>query len=229
MIKKVIIVITALALVIGAILVNEFTTLGKKGTGFENVEVINDFKEGTHYTLIDEEKIKPFLEPLGIKEGQSFEIFSYSCPACYGMEPLAHAIDKQFKLNLKQVQLGFEGIPLAEVDYYINHFYTGKDIASAKLNVYNLMLDHAKTTEQKIAIVKNPSELIGVKETDITDELKVKAELYSKQTVALADALELRSTPAIYIGGKYLLNMSEIKSPNNLFRLMKKLKEEGKI
>lgn len=229
MIKKLILPLAASVMVLGAIAVNEFTSAGQSESQFKNIEVITEFKEGTHYTTIDEKAVAPYLEPLGIAADQSFEIFSYSCPACLGFESLANAIDSKYKLDMRKIQLGFEGIQLAELDYVINTLLTGKEKSVARLATYDLMLDHAKSIEQKIAIVSNPNELIGIDSSLVTEEIKEASTVYADHTIALADALQLQSTPSIYIKGKYLLNMAEIKSPDNLFRLMEHLKATNKI
>ncbi|MDK9793258.1 thioredoxin domain-containing protein [Vibrio sp. D431a] len=228
MLKKAIIGAVAVAIAIIAIIANEVINRSTDNP-FDKVTTITEFKEGIHYSVIDTNKIKPYLDQLGINEGESFEIFSYTCPACFGFEPLVNAIDKKYSLNITQLQLGFEGLPLAEIDYLIKALHTGNDRKAAKIAVYNLMLDHAKTLEQKKAEVMNPINVLGVSENEITEEMKQKSKEYAEHTVALADALELQSTPSIYLGGKYLLHMAEIKSPNNLFRLIEELKSKEKI
>ncbi|CAH7349004.1 exported hypothetical protein [Vibrio chagasii] len=220
--NKLIAFIALMGLVVAAIVVTESTnSISPHDDPFEVVKPITEFVEGTHFTTIEVDVEQDILNTLGLNKGDSFEMFSYACPACFGFEALIKGIEHELGDDVKQFQTGFDGIPIAELDYMIKTLVDPELQAKSKLAVYELFMTQNYTPERRIELLSEPSELIEeIDASKITDEVISNSIEYAAATTDLFDAYDLNSTPSLILFGKYHVHMSEIGSPNNLFSLI---------
>ncbi|MDS1821651.1 hypothetical protein QX249_13335 [Vibrio parahaemolyticus] len=158
--------------------------------------------EGVHYKEIEiPEDAKVILNKLGVKEGETFEIMSYTCPACNNMEPLLHHFEV-LGIKVHKFQIGMDNIPLAEAEYFVKE-KSAHNLPEFRKEMFTKMLSSA-SSEEKVTFAKHIPLEYGLS-LDNLAELDVKATEYKYLTLALADKLKVSHTPTIYVAGKYEL------------------------
>lgn len=158
--------------------------------------------EGVHYNKVDiSQDAKAILTKLGVNNGETFEIMSYTCPACYNMEPLLHSFEVHgFKVH--KFQIGMDNIPLAESEYFVKE-KSAHNLPEFRKEMFTKMLSSAPSAE-KVTFAKHIPLEYGLNLDDLA-KLDAKATEYKYLTLSLADKLKVSHTPTIYVAGKYEL------------------------
>ena len=191
----------------------------------ENNTMITEFKEGVHYSTVSiPEEVTSGLKKLGYDVNKTFELFSYSCPHCYTFENFLEKYEESSKETVTQLQLGFDGFPIAETDYMINKSLSGEELKKAKLSLFETMTSSEISWEKKEQFIALFPTSRGLSEDQIIS-MSLDASNYSKLSRALMLAVDLKSTPALYLHGKYYVNMQNIRSLENLQALSQHLSE----
>ncbi len=166
------------------------------------------YEQGTHYTVLNKaETEKP----------QVIEFFSFYCPACF-----------QFDQNYKVSQKIKAELP-KEVEYHKYHVaFMGGDVGMMLTQAWAVamvldveeqvkpLLFDAVQVKRNLKSQKDIRDIFikaGVKAEEfdeLWDSFVVKS-LISKQLQAVKD-LELEGVPAIYVNGKYQINLNGMKS-----------------
>ena len=166
--------------------------------------------EGKHFVEVENTpQLKKAMGNLNIKSGNTFEIMSYTCPACRTMDFTINNLASKYNLPTEKFQLGMDDIQLAEAEFYIKT-RSPNNINDFRKNMFAKILSN-DSYESKLQYAKTAPLEYGLDMEDL-GELEVSAKLYKQHTIELADALELKSTPALYLGGKYHIIQSEHKN-----------------
>ncbi len=160
-----------------------------------------DFKEGTHYEVLD--KPIPYSLPEG-KDSVVWEFFSYSCPHCYDLEPFLDAWKLTLPDNVQYqpVPAVFSNrmIPGAQAFYAVQSMGKLEEAHPHIFNVIHVQRQQLGSIEQyagalgSIGIDKN--EFLGVAKSFAVDGQVNKAQ-------QLALGARIPGTPALIINGKY--------------------------
>ncbi len=187
--------------------------------------VISDFNEGTHYTVVDvPENIRAGLKQLGYDTKGTFELFSYSCIHCYSFENFITSYELASSSNVTKIQLGFEGFPIAETHYMMDKHFNDSELKESKTAMYETMTSPDISWEKKEVFVNAFVNAKGIPASEI-EAMTPAAKRFAKLSRDLMIAVDLKSTPALYLHGKYLVHMQEIGSLDNLLALDEYLSE----
>lgn len=178
--------------------------------------VLERFKEGTHYQVLD----KP-IKPKDSKKIEVVEVFSYLCPHCYRLEPAV----KKWKKTLG------DDVVLIRKHAQFNRQY----LAYAKLHVAVQLLniedqvdrDIFKSVHEKQAFKFEPEEqfdLVANAGVDKSRFLKTFDSFTHKTRLKQVEkemlAYKVTGVPAMIVNGKYRASVSSAGSEQNLFDLM---------
>lgn len=207
----------ALAVLGSAITANELfnqtpTQVSSQSNATSNDKINYSFEEGTNYTILDVEKLKPLYKNLGMNENSSYEFFSYSCIHCYNLE--AYIQDLIVGINdFHHIQLGFPNFPIAQTHYILENTLSVKPelYQRARIDLYKTMLFQDLSFEQKVEFLKNYPHARAISDEEVL-ALSKEADDYSKASRDLAIEIDLEGTPTLVINGKYKLNSESIKS-----------------
>ena len=205
---------------------NEYFSTQGGGTVSEqlkdSVQSISEFKESVHYKVVDAKSIRETLSKLEIGQNESFEIFSYSCPACMMFEPILDNLSLETGANIHKVQLGFNNFPIAEVDYIIAKSLEGDNLKKARSDLYALMTNSGMNFEKKVEALEvfPASRAITPEETK---HLTSGANDYRDLTRKLAVDLDISGTPTLVLFGKYEVLRENLKTSTDLIALYKHL------
>ncbi|WP_213990704.1 thiol:disulfide interchange protein DsbA [Sodalis sp. dw_96] len=167
------------------------------------------FTDGKQYITLD----KP-----AAGEPQVLEFFSFNCPHCYEFEQVIHVSD-----NVREKLP--EGTKITK--YHVEFLAPlGKELTQAwavamALGIEDKILSPMFEAVQKTGTVRNNADIrtvfidAGVKpeEYDAAWNSFVVKSLVAQQEKAAAD-LQLQGVPAMYVNGKYLLNMQGMDTSN---------------
>lgn len=158
-------------------------------------------KPEVHYTKVthNKETAKLLLE-LGINSGESFEIMSYTCPACGSIDPVLDYLSDTNNIPIHKFQLGSESIPMAEAEFIVASI-SPNNLKQFRRKMFSKMLSPSSLSD-KINFAKTIPFEFGATIEQIT-ALEVQSKAYAKNTVALADLLNVTQTPTVYINGHY--------------------------
>ncbi|KDM91001.1 hypothetical protein [Photobacterium galatheae] len=187
--------LACLGALIGADQYNRYQTRIEAGKPFIPIE-------GKHYQVISKsEEVNALLTKLGVKEGETFEIMSYTCPACKSMEPMLDFFEAK-GVPIQKFQIGMDTLPLAEAEYFVKE-KSASNLNAFRKEMFIKMLSSAPAHE-KITFAKQIPLEYGLSLDDLA-AFDVKATTYKQLTLALADKLQVTHTPTIYVAGQYEL------------------------
>lgn len=185
-----------------------------------DTQTITEFKEGVHYKVVDTSSVTQTLNSLGIQQGESFEIFSYSCPACMMFDPILSKMSLDTGAKIHKLQLGFDNFPIAQVDYYLKKSLEGKSLNEARTALFDLMINSDLNFDKKVEALENFPASRAITGEEIA-YLKKGAEEYSQLTRKLAVDMQISGTPTIIFHGKYEVlrqNLNTIKDFEELYK-----------
>lgn len=159
--------------------------------------------EGKHFTKIEQSAdFNKALETLGVKSGESFEILSYSCPACKSMEPLFDYVAKSNQIVLHKFHLGGVNDAAGKAEFMVKH-QANASLKDFRGKMYDEFLS-SNTTKEKESFALTLPLHYGIT-ADQVAMMDTKASEYTKAINDLADSVGLKSTPSLYIGGQYYI------------------------
>ena len=159
--------------------------------------------EDKHFVKIDQSvDFNKALETLGVKNGESFEILSYSCPACKNMEPLFDHVANSNQIVLHKFHLGGVNDVAGKAEYMVKH-QAPADLKDFRAKMYDEFLS-ASTAKEKESFALTLPLYYGIT-ADQVAMMDTKASEYTKAINDLADAVDLKSTPSLYLGGQYYI------------------------
>jgi thiol-disulfide isomerase/thioredoxin len=160
-------------------------------------------KEGVHFVKIDKTpEISDLLLSLGVGEADTFEIMSYTCPACRSIEPVLEYVERVKNIDIHKFQLGNDSIPMAEAEYYVSQI-SPANLTVFRDRMFTKMTSHADLKE-KVSFAKNVPFEFGITPKQM-NEMDVYAKQYAKDTTKLADLLKVTKTPTLYVKGQYMI------------------------
>lgn len=187
---------------------------------------ITEFTEGVHYTQVTVPKdVSDKLGKLGYDVTGTFELFSYTCPHCYQFEDFLNAYKGSTSDHVAQIQLGMPSFPIAQAHYIANKALPIEDLKAAKTAMYEVMISPDIDWETKVEFAREFPQSRGISNATIS-AINGEAEEFAALSRELMIALDLQSTPSLYLHGKYLVNMREIGSLDNLIALSKQLDQK---
>ncbi|MCY9861240.1 hypothetical protein OTK49_01765 [Vibrio coralliirubri] len=194
--KKTISVIVAGATVFLALLGADHYAKAQANKPFEPTE-------NKHYVQVTKSKdFKDALKTLGVQNGESFEILSYSCPACKNMEPLFDHITSSKQLVMHKFHLGGVNDAAGKSEYIIKKA-SPENLNDFREKMFAKYLSDS-TVDDKNSFAMSIPLSYGITSEQIID-MDNKASEYTKALNTLADAVDLKSTPSLYIGGEYYI------------------------
>ena len=172
--------------------------------------------EGKAYNVKDMQSSQDILSSLGVGENESFEIFSLSCVHCYNAEPVMKGIEEHSGEKIHRLQLGFDGLPLAEIYYSIEKLLPDDQLDKAKEELYMIMLSENYSSQDKVNMLNEYPSRVGITNEQM-NEVWTDAQEYAKNTRALALSLDIRGTPTLYIAGENEINLGAVKNEQELY------------
>ncbi|WP_146147010.1 thioredoxin domain-containing protein [Photobacterium kishitanii] len=178
-------------------------------------------KEGVNYTIIDTSSARKQLTKLGIGNNDSFEFFSYSCGHCYALSKNMRTLEIKTGVNIKQLALNFNTLPLAQMHYTLTHT-TGKQAVGFQRQLFKIAENWNINDQTKLEKISELPATYGIK-TDDVRSLSLKADDYSNLVNIAFNNLSLQYTPTLIIKGKYLIKNDSLKSMPQMEKLISHL------
>lgn len=197
-----------------------------KDNTLKNSANIVEFTEGVHYSKVTvPEDVSEKLGKLGYDVTGTFELFSYTCPHCYQFEDFLKAYKTATSDPVAQIQLGMPSFPVAQAHYIASKVLPEEELKAAKTAMYEVMISPDIGWEAKVDFAREFPQTRGIS-GETTQEIGVEAEEFASLSRELMIALDLQSTPSLYLHGQYLVNMREIGSLDNLIALSAQLRNK---
>ena len=178
--------------------------------------------EGTEY------KRTPQLQSIAPYKKKVVEVFGYTCPHCYHLEPSIHEW-----LKTKPNDVHFERMPVV-----FNHpnwifmarvYYTAVELGVIEQS-HNAFFDGLHRDKKELFTVEKIAEFFtqfGVKEDDFIKTFKsFQVEQHLRKAAKLTKDYGVECVPAIIVNGKYLTDVPMAGSREKLWKVVDQLTEQ---
>lgn len=178
--------------------------------------------EGVEYKRI------PQLQSIAPHKKQVIEVFGYTCPHCYHLEPSIHEW-----LKTKPSDIHFERMPVVFNNpnwiFMARVFYTAKELGVLEQShgeFFHALHRDKKELFSVEAIAKFFTQF-GVKEADFTNTFKgFKVDQQVRRAAKLTQAYGVEGVPAVIVNGKYQTDVSMAGSRKQLWKLVNQLSKK---
>lgn len=175
--------------------------------------------EGVEYKRI------PQMQSIAPHKKHVVEVFGYTCPHCYNLEPSIKAWKKT-----KPDDVHFEAMPAVFNNpnwiFMARVFYTAKELGvleQAHGEFFHALHRDNKKLYSVEAIAKFFTQF-GVKEQDFTNTFKgFKVDQHVRRAAKLTKSYGIEGVPAIIVNGKYLTDVSSAGSRDKLWKVVDEL------
>lgn len=173
------------------------------------------YKEGVHYTKISEQlSSKPEVR----------EYFSFYCPHCFQFEPTFATIKKQLPEGVKfeRNHVDFLRMASQEVQFMLTKALVVAQVLNVEEKITSALFDFIHVQKGTISNEKDIRNILvlqgvdGAKFDKLFNSFAVnsKAKLMKKNQQTLAEKRALTGVPAVFVNGKYRINMQELDRDN---------------
>jgi len=178
--------------------------------------------EGVEYKRI------PQIQSIAPHKKKVVEVFGYTCPHCYHLEPSLHKW-----LETKPKDVHFERMPVV-----FNHpnwifmarvFYTAKELGvlDRSHNEYFHALHRDKKELYSIEKIAEFFTQFGVKKQDFINTFKsFKVDQHLRKAAKVTKSYGVTGVPAVIVNGKYLTDVGSAGSRKALWEVVDKLTEQ---
>ncbi|MDE2447335.1 MAG: thiol:disulfide interchange protein DsbA/DsbL [Gammaproteobacteria bacterium] len=189
---------------------------------------------GTNYVVLDQ--AQPTSVPAGKVE--VMEVFSYACPFCDKFQPVIHSLERSLPKNAQMVFLPASFNPSEDWPMFQRAYFAAQSLGIAD-RTHQAMFDAVWKTDQ-LAIedpathtLKSPlpsledvahyySQLTGVNaQTFLAAARSFGVDTRMREADAQIMAMQVSGTPCIVVDGKYRIDMSAVKSADDVIALVK--------
>lgn len=182
-----------------------------------SVAQAEDFQAGTHYRVLPEKLPTSYR---GDEIGEIQEIFSYSCPHCFNLEPFVQTwvLTKPDDIRFTQVPVLFNDRQLPEARaFYATQFLDIADAAHSQIYDEIHLNRRRLSTDDAFA---NFVSRFGVSEDDylqMADSFAVNARI--NQARVITEKSGLSGTPSLVVNGRYLIDGRMAGSNQRMFEV----------
>ena len=189
---------------------------------------------GTDYVVLDQ--AQPTTVPAGKVE--VMEVFSYACPFCDKFQPVIHSLERSLPKNAQMVFLPASFNPSEDWPMFQRAYFAAQSLGIAD-RTHQAMFDSVwKTGQLEIEdpsthTLKHPlpsledtahrySQLTGVNpQTFLAAARSFGVDTRMREADAQIMAMQVSGTPCIVVAGKYRIDMTAVRSADELIALVK--------
>jgi len=178
--------------------------------------------EGVEYKRI------PQMQSIAPHKKKVVEVFGYTCPHCYDLEPSLHQW-----LKTKPEDVHFERMPVVFNNpnwiFMARVFYTAKELGvlDKSHEAYFHALHRDKKELYSVDIIADFFTQFGVKKQDFINTFKsFNVDQHIRRAAKITKAYGVTGVPAIIVNGKYQTGVSSAGSRKNMWKVVDQLTEK---